>query len=192
TGVTGSTGATGPTGTAGITGVTGPTGTAGIAGVTGPTGATGITGTTGSTGSTGISFTTNSMFAGNTTGSTIAVLLGGTSIPLPSNQDLDSFTVNGTNTTFTVPANGRYYITYQINPTATLLAGSRLILNGTTPIPGSIITPALAVSSYNNDVIVSLAAGNTVTLQLFGLVATVVLTGGGSSGAALTIIRLSG
>ncbi|WP_456364929.1 BclA C-terminal domain-containing protein [Priestia aryabhattai] len=159
--------------------------------MTGPTGATGITGTTGSTGSTGISFTTNSMFAGNTTGSTIAVLLGGTSIPLPSNQDLDSFTVNGTNTTFTVPANGRYYITYQINPTATLLAGSRLILNGTTPIPGSIITPALAVSSYNNDVI-SLAAGNTVTLQLFGLVATVVLTGGGSSGAALTIIRLSG
>ncbi|WP_228116963.1 collagen-like repeat preface domain-containing protein [Priestia megaterium] len=45
----------------------------------GPTGATGLTG------DTEISFTTNSMFAGNTTGSTITVLLGGSSIPLPSN-----------------------------------------------------------------------------------------------------------
>ncbi|MGG0519212.1 hypothetical protein ABE071_11365 [Priestia aryabhattai] len=132
------------------------------------------------------------MFAGNTTGSTIGVLVGGTNIPLPSNQDLDSFTANGTNTTFTVPATGRYYITYQINPTATVLVGSRLVLNDTTPIPGSIITPALAISSYNNDLIVSLSIGNTITLQLFGLATAVILTGGGSSGAALTIIRLSG
>jgi hypothetical protein len=146
---------------------------------------------TGITGATGTSLTTNSMFAGNTVGSTILVVLGGTSVPLPSNQNLDSFTVNGTNTTFTVPATGRYYITYQINTTAALLAGSRLNLNGTTPIPGSTISPAVAASSYNNDVIVSLTVGDTITLQLFGLLATVVLTGGGSTGAALTIIRLS-
>ncbi|AIE79977.1 BclA protein [Bacillus cereus] len=47
------------------------------------------------------------MFASNTIGSAINVALGGaTSIPLPNNQDLDSFTVDGTNTTFTVPQSG--------------------------------------------------------------------------------------
>nr|WP_245644910.1 hypothetical protein [Peribacillus loiseleuriae] len=132
------------------------------------------------------------MYASNTVGSTIVVLLGGTSVPLPNNQSLDGFTVNGANTTFTVPVTGRYYLTYQINTTVALLAGSRLILNGTTtPIPGSIVSPAVSTSNYNNDVIVSLTAGDTILLQLFGLVATVILVGGGATGAALTIIRLS-
>lgn len=110
---------------------------------------------------------------------------------LSSNQNSGSFTVNVANTVFTVPATGRYYLTYQINTTAGLLAGSRLILNGDTPIPSSIISPAVAISNYNNDVIVNLSAGDTISLQLFGLVATVVLTGGGSAGASLTIIRLN-
>ncbi|MDA1636885.1 collagen-like triple helix repeat-containing protein [Bacillus cereus] len=131
------------------------------------------------------------MFAANTVGSTIVVLLGGTNIPLPSDQSLDGFTANGANDTFTVPVTGRYYITYHINTTTALLVSSQLLLNGTTPIPGSILTPIVSTASYNNDVIVSLTAGNTITLQLFGLAATVVLLGGGSTGAALTIIRLS-
>ena len=47
------------------------------------------------------------MFASNTIGSVINVALGSaTSIPLPNNQNLDGFTVNGTNTTFTVPQSG--------------------------------------------------------------------------------------
>ncbi|MFA1713852.1 hypothetical protein ACDX66_19230 [Peribacillus frigoritolerans] len=41
------------------------------------------------------------------------------------------------------------------------------------------------------DVIVHLSAGNIISLKLFGLVATVVLTGGGSAGASLTIKRLN-
>ncbi len=131
------------------------------------------------------------MYASNTIGSTIVLLLGGTSVPLPNNQSLDGFTVNGANTTFTVPVTGRYYLTYQINTTVALLAGSRLILNGTTPIPGSIVSPAVSTSNYNNDVIVSLTAGDTILLQLFGLIATVILVGGGATGAALTIIRLN-
>lgn len=133
----------------------------------------------------------NSMFASNTAGSTVLVVLGGTNVPLPSNQNLDSFTVNGANTVFTVPVTGRYYLTNQINTTAGLLAGSRLILNGATPIPSSIILPAVAISNYNNDVIVNLSAGDTISLQIFGLIAIVVLTGEGSAGASLTIIRLS-
>lgn len=139
--------------------------------------------------------TSNSMFASNTIGTVISVALGGaTSIPLPNNQNLDSFIANGPNTIFTVPETGRYYITYQINTTAALGlgAGSRVLLNGTTPIPGSILRPVVSVSTFNNDVIVNLAAGDTISLQLFSsilLVATL-LSAAGSTGAALTIIRL--
>ncbi|MGG4226989.1 BclA C-terminal domain-containing protein, partial [Bacillus paramycoides] len=167
------------------TGATGPTGPTGATGPTGPAGATGATGVTG----TGV--TTNSMFAANTEVSTIVVVIGGTNIPLPDDQSLDGFTANVANDTFTVPATGRYYITYQINTTAALLVSSRLLLNGTTTIPSSIVEPTISTASYNNDVIVSLTAGNTITLQLFGLVATAVFLGGGSTGAALTIIRVS-
>ncbi|MEK4335216.1 BclA C-terminal domain-containing protein [Bacillus sp. FSL K6-1106] len=195
TGVTGSTGVTGPTGATGSTGVTGPTGATGSTGVTGPTGATGPTGVTGSTGATGdtgptgTSLTTNSMYASNTSGSTVLVVLGGTAVTLPNNQSLDGFTVSGGNTVFTVPVSGRYFITYQVNTSAALLAGTRVINNGT-PIAGSILTPALSTSTYNVSLITTLAAGNQISLQIFGLVATVVLLGGGSVGAALTIIRL--
>ncbi|WP_268964918.1 BclA C-terminal domain-containing protein, partial [Priestia megaterium] len=169
-----------------------PTGATGVTGPTGPTGATGVTGPTGPTGEI---VTNNSMFACNTTGSVIPVALGGSnSIPLPNNQNLDGFIANGPNTIFTVPATGRYYITYQINTTAALGvgAGSRILLNSTTPIPGSILSPVLSTSTFNNDVIVNLSAGNTISLQLFSsilLIATL-LSAGGSVGAALTIIRL--
>ena len=166
------------------TGMTGPTGE------TGPTGATGEKGPTGDTGPTGTSLTANSMYAANTNGGTVIVLLGGTNIPLPSVQNLDGFTVNGANNTFTVPATGRYYLTYQINTTLGLLVSSRLTVNGTV-IPGSILSPVLSTSSFNVNVITSLTAGNTISLQFFGLVSTPILLGGGSVGAALTIIRLS-
>ncbi|HDR7720051.1 TPA: DUF4183 domain-containing protein, partial [Bacillus albus] len=53
TGTTGPTGVTGPTGKTGVTGITGPTGKTGVTGITGPTGTTGPTGVTGSTGTTG-------------------------------------------------------------------------------------------------------------------------------------------
>ncbi|KML62004.1 hypothetical protein VL19_08380, partial [Bacillus stratosphericus] len=189
TGVTGPTGATGSTGITGPTGATGSTGATGTTGATGPTGVTGPTGATGDTGPTGTSLTTNSMYASNTSGSTVLVVLGGTAVTLPNNQSLDGFTVSGGNTVFTVPVSGRYFITYQVNTNAALLAGTRVINNGT-PIAGSILTPALSTSTYNVSLITTLAAGNQISLQIFGLVATVVLLGGGSVGAALTIIRL--
>ncbi|MCY7574081.1 collagen-like protein, partial [Bacillus pumilus] len=151
--------------------------------------ATGITGATGPTGATGTSLTANSMYASNTSGSTVLVVLGGTSVSLPNNQSLDGFTVGGGNTVFTVPVSGRYFITYQVNASAGLLAGTRVINNGSA-IPGSILTPALSASSYNVSLITTLVAGNQLSLQIFGLIAAVVLLGGGSVGAALTIIRL--
>lgn len=137
----------------------------------------------------------NSMYASNTLGTVIAVALGGaTSIPLPNNQNLDSFIPNGANTIFTVPETGRYYITYQINTTAAvgIGAGSRILKNGTTPIPGSILRPVISVATFNNDVIVNLNAGDTISIQLFSsiLLAATLLSASGSTGAALTIIRI--
>lgn len=139
---------------------------------------------------TGGSVTGNSMYASNTVGSTIAVLLGGSPVPLPNNQSLDGFTVNGGNNMFTVPVAGRYYLSYQINTTLSLLVGSRLMRNSD-PIPGSIISPAVSTSSYHGEVFATLDAGDRISLQLFGVAATVILLGRGSTGAALTIIRLN-
>lgn len=138
--------------------------------------------------------TVNSMYASNTIGSVISVALGGaTNIPLPSNQNLGEFVANGTNTIFTVPQTGRYYISYQINTTASvgIGGGARVIRNGS-PIPGAILRPTVSVSAFNSDVIANLNAGDTISLQMFSsiiLVATL-LSIVGSTGAALTIIRL--
>ncbi|AKL84077.1 FliK2 [Bacillus atrophaeus UCMB-5137] len=190
TGLTGATGVTGVTGATGVTGVTGPTGVTGATGITGPTGFTGATGMTGPTGITGTGVTATSGFASNTTGGLIAVVAGGTTIPLPSDQNLSAdITVNGANTVFTVGPAGRYYISYQINLTAGLLVSSRILINGSA-FTSSIISPAVSLSNFNNSFITTLAAGSTIQLQLFGLLGAATLLGG-SAGAALSIIRLS-
>ena len=50
--------------------------------------------------------------------------------------------------------------------------------------------PAISTSNYNNNLIINLTAGNTISLQLFGVLSIVNLVGGGSTGASLTIIRI--
>ncbi|WP_406621748.1 BclA C-terminal domain-containing protein [Bacillus atrophaeus] len=183
-GPTGITGVTGPAGFTGATGVTGATG------ITGPTGFTGAAGVTGPTGITGTGLTATSGFASNTTGGLIYVVASGTTIPLPSDQNLSAdITVNGANTVFTVGPAGRYYISYQINLTAGLLVSSRILINGSA-FTSSIISPAVPLSNFNNSFITTLAAGSTIQLQLFGLLGAAALLGG-SAGAALSIIRLS-
>lgn len=187
TGAAGMAGATGPTGATGATGATGPTGAAGPTGATGAAGATGATGATGPTGATGTSVTANSMNATNSTGDTITVILGGTAVPLPDFQVLDGFTTTAQNTTFTVPATGTYMVSYRVSTTAALLLSTRVLRNGT-PLGGSTFTPALSVSSFAATTFAALTAGDTLTLQLFGLVGAAVLQSG--NGATLTVIRL--
>ncbi|MBG9937001.1 BclA C-terminal domain-containing protein [Bacillus tropicus] len=214
TGITGATGATGPTGVTGVTGVTGPTGATGVTGstgvtgvtgVTGPTGATGVTGSTGVTGVTGVtgptgatgptgvtgtSITATYAFANNTSGTAISVLLGGTNVPLPNNQNIGpGITVSGGNTVFTVANAGNYYISYSINITASLLVSSRITINGA-PLAGTINSPAVATTSFSATIITTLAAGDAISLQLFGLLAVATLSTT-TPGAVLTIIRLS-
>nr|WP_205829180.1 collagen-like protein [Bacillus velezensis] len=207
-GITGATGATGPTGSTGATGDTGPTGITGAAGATGPTGITGATGATGPIGSTGVtgdtgptgvtgatggtgtSLTATSGYASNTGGGVVAVIVGGTTISLPNEQNLSAdITANAANTIFTVAPAGRYYISYHINLTAGLLVSSRILINGTPPA-SSIIAPVASLANFNNSFIVTLPAGSTIQLQLFGLLGAATLLGG-SVGAALNIIRLS-
>ncbi|WP_374004875.1 BclA C-terminal domain-containing protein [Bacillus velezensis] len=177
-GITGATGATGPTGSTGATGDIGPTGITGAAGGTGPTG------------STGTSLTATSGYASNTGGGVVAVIVGGTTISLPNEQNLSAdITANAANTIFTVAPAGRYYISYHINLTAGLLVSSRILINGTPPA-SSIIAPVASLANFNNSFIVTLPAGSTIQLQLFGLLGAATLLGG-SVGAALNIIRLS-
>ncbi|MEC3431810.1 hypothetical protein P9155_18870 [Bacillus cereus] len=196
TGPTGATGSTGPTGATGETGATGATGATGITGATGPTGATGVTGDTGATGATGptgatgTSITATYAFANNTSGTAISVLLGGTNVPLPNNQNIGpGITVSGGNTVFTVANAGNYYISYTINITASLLVSSRITINGA-PLAGTINSPALATTSFSATIITTLAAGSAISLQLFGLLAVATLSTT-TPGAVLTIIRLS-
>lgn len=188
------TGPTGPTGAAGATGPAGgPTGPAGPTGPTGPTGTAGIDGIAGPTGPTGANFTTTTSFAANTSSAVaLTILAGGTAIPLPDNQVLPAgITVNGANTVFTVSTAGRYRISYSINLTAAVLIGSRVVINTTTPVPASTISAVLSLSSFKAEFITDLAAGTTVELQLFGAATVSLLTGSGSQGAALMIMRLS-
>ncbi|MFD2331843.1 hypothetical protein ACFSR7_21535 [Cohnella sp. GCM10020058] len=133
--------------------------------------------------------TSNYAFAANTTGTGVLVVLGGTSVPLPSSQNIGAgISINGANTIFTVASSGTYYITYQINLSSALLISARLIINGTANVPSNIST-GLSTTMFNNVIVVTLAAGSTITLQLYGLVATATLISGGA-GAAVTIIRL--
>jgi hypothetical protein len=125
-------------------------------------------------------------YAANTSGATIAVLLGGTDIPFPNAQNFTSgVTVNGSNTTFTIANAGRYFITYRLNTTAGLLVSSRILLNGSS-LPGSVVSPAISVNSFQSNVITNVAAGSTVSLQFYGLLGVAVLSGD----ASISIIRL--
>ncbi len=127
-------------------------------------------------------------FAANTSGSVIAVLLGGTDVALPNAQNLGTgITVNGANSIFTVANAGRYRISYNINLTAGLLLSTRILVNGT-EVTAMTNSPVLSLSNFRAEGIVTLTAGSTVQLQMFGLLGAATLSSG--QGAALTIQQL--
>ena len=190
---TGPTGPAGPTGPTGAAGATGPIGPAGPIGPTGPTGADGLagaTGATGPTGPTGPNVTATSAFAANTSGAVIPVILGGTLVPLPNSQLLSpDITVNAGNTVFTVNTAGRYQLSYNINITLALASGTRLLINGAPNTP-STLAPLVSLSHFSNEILLDLNAGDTISLQMFGIASGATLLPG-SAGAALTAVRLS-
>lgn len=130
--------------------------------------------------------TANYGFATNAS-SIIAVILGGTNIPLPNTQKLNGVTVDGSNTTFTVTNAGTYRIEYNINLTAGLLVYSRLLINGSADV-SSTLNPPISLSSYRANTILTLTAGTTISLQLYGILAAATLQSG--QGASLMIQKL--
>ncbi|NML22255.1 hypothetical protein HHL16_15330 [Pseudoflavitalea sp. G-6-1-2] len=128
-------------------------------------------------------------FASSTTGAVVAVLLGGTKVELPDYKSLGAdITANATSDVFTVSKAGRYRISYIVNTTAALLMSSRITINGTPSIPLT-FNPLLSVSTYQAEAIVTLAAGSTISLELFGLLGVAVLMNN-AQGAALNIQRV--
>jgi len=127
------------------------------------------------------------MSAANTSSAVIAVILGGTDVPLPDNQNLNTFTVDGTNTEFTVPSSGEYMISYAVATTVALAVSSQVLQNGA-PIAASIVSPTVAASNLFTTFIVPLTAGDTLTLQLFGFAGVATLLGG--AGTFMTVVRL--
>lgn len=187
-GPTGAAGAKGDTGDAGPAGPAGPAGAKGDTGDAGPAGPAGPKGDTGDTGPAGTGVTGASASASNS-GGTVAVVLGGTSIPLPNSQNIGTgISVNGISTVFTVANAGRYRISYAFRFTASMLVSSRILINGT-PESALIDAPSLSTPRLSGDAIVSLAAGATVEPQLYGLIGAVVLQNG--AGAGLVIERVS-
>ena len=127
------------------------------------------------------------MSAANTSGSVVAVVLGGTDLPLPNNQNLNTFTADITNTNFTVPATGEYLISYAVTTTTALLLSTRVLQSGT-PIAASVISPTVSLTSFAASFIVPLTAGNTLTLQLFGLLGAATLITGANN--FMTVVRV--
>lgn len=183
-GPAGSDGAPGPVGPAGSDGAVGPAGPAGADGNDGATGPAGPEGPPGQDGAGGV---TGHGYAANTAGGLLAVVLGGTPVPMGNVQLLDGVMADGTSTIFTVAEAGVYKVEYDVNLTAGVLAGSQLVRNGA-PVPGFQIPPILTKSRFSASGLVSLAAGNTLSVQLYGVIAAATLESG--VGAALTIVRV--
>ncbi|SIR08080.1 BclA C-terminal domain-containing protein, partial [Paenibacillus macquariensis] len=147
-------------------------------------------GDAGVTGATGPNVTADFAYGANTSGTVIAVILGGADVPFPNAQDIGTgITVNGANNTFTFAITGNYYIAYSVNLTASLLVSSRLLLNGATTVPGSTVAPLVGVTAFQASVITPITAGSTLNVQLFGVLATATLAT--TAPTSITIIQLS-
>jgi len=120
----------------------------------------------------------------NATATTVAVVLGGTNVPLASNQRFNNVTVDGTNTSFTVINAGTYRIEYNINTNSTTTAAARLLINGTSE-PSSYVTPSTAVTKLMAFTILTLSAGDVINLQLYGLIGSVTLQTGQGAGISI-------
>ena len=192
-GATGATGPAGPPGPAGPEGPPGPPGPAGAQGAPGadgppgPPGAQGIQGIQGLTGAAGPAGTAQLSYGGfvNDTGAVVAVVLGGTALPL-SQTAADGVSVSVTNVTVTNA--GTYRLSYCVRTTSATLAATRLTLNGS-PVAGSAIVPvSSAENTFCRSTITAITAGSTIQVQLFGMLGAATLLSSG--GAELTLERL--
>ncbi len=211
TGVAGEVGATGATGATGVTGATGTTGATGVAGEVGDTGATGARGVTGETGTTGATGVAGEVGATGVTGATgpeaiiaygglyndalqiIVIGAGDTEVvEIPETMPIDDVTL-GTNS-ITIDVAGNYLVGFMILLQSTtgdfdLTVGVQIDANFSEPslITSTVITADFEVISFSS--IVTLAAGNVLTLAVFSGTGGTVLLGPGLN-ANLHVVRL--
>ncbi len=114
-------------------------------------------------------------------------MLGGTVVPVDSNQAQSGFIYS--NGVASAVNAGTYEISYALKYTATTSASSELELNGTA-IPGSVDTPSNATSMEDGRVILTLSAGDSININLFGLIGAV--TPQTAGGGTLTITQVAG
>ncbi|MBR2975014.1 MAG: collagen-like protein [Clostridia bacterium] len=207
TGATGATGATGPQGPAGpqgpqgLTGATGPagpqgpqglTGATGPAGPQGPQGLTGATGPAGPQGPAGPEGTVASAYGGlyDTTSQTIAVAPDAISTVELAGQMPSLDVAYGTNSV-SVAEGGIYKLNYTLLAEAstattltTALQANGANLPATTLVRAVDTTPSLFVGNS----IVSLAAGDVITLGVTGTVASTITT---QPASGFSLFRLS-
>lgn len=127
-------------------------------------------------------------YAANTSESDILVNLGGTNIPLPDYQALSAnVIVNGSNDAFTVATTGVYQIQYSINLASPLLTNSAIFVNGVA-MQQTVISPSTSASTFNATAILTLAAGDIISLDLYGLIGIATLQSG--LGASMNILKL--
>ncbi|WP_304952643.1 BclA C-terminal domain-containing protein [Xylophilus sp. ASV27] len=192
-GVTGAVGPTGPAGAPGVTGAVGPTGPAGANGTNGTVGPAGPTGPAGPAGPAGASVGVDSAYAANTSSSVIPVVISGTNVPLPGLQELGTFTTNGNSDAFTVPSTGLYLVSYDIITSPLVGIFSQVSVNGA-PRPALTDTVGIDTGTRINrhrQAILPLVAGDTLQLQLGGMLGAVTLQGNSNEpGASMSIVRL--
>lgn len=205
TGATGATGAIGPqgpiglTGATGATGATGPQGPAGPAGAIGPQGPAGPVGATGATGATGPQGPAGenglASYGGlySTSTSTLALTPTNLIVTLGSGMPAKNV-VYGTNT-ITVQNAGDYELNYGIigstDPAATITLA--VAQNGTA-IPSSIRTRVFDQAqniSHTGSVIVTLAAGDDLTLVISSSVDNTTYTPNDNVNAYLSVKQLN-
>ena len=102
------------------------------------------------------------------------MVLGGTIIPLPDNQVLNGITSSGANTTFTVQESGEYELSYDIHLSNSFLVSSRIKVNGNGN-NGSVYTPSTSTKHLSGTTTVTLTAGDTLNLELYGLIGALTL-----------------
>jgi hypothetical protein len=182
-GPTGAMGPVGPLGPAGATGATGPAGPQGPTGNTGPTGATGATGATGPAGTIGtFAFVTST---------SVQALADNANVAFDGPTLLTGVTLSP-NTTMTVPASGSYLVNWGVSSAGS--SGTLAItVNGSVQVALTQGTGGGSAKLIGMQGIVTLAAGDTVTLRN---VSTTTFTisangnGGGGNTAFLTLVRL--
>ena len=180
TGPPGPMGPQGPRGETGATGATGPQGPAGPQGATGPQGEVGPVGPQGPQGEPGV-LASAYVDASNSTAQTIAA---GDDMTFTTATPIDGITFNGT-TTFTVTDAGVYLVIFRVSASGT----SRLsvITNGTD-------TPSSTFESTTDNagqVILSLAAGDAITLRNTGATPIVLTETPDASNTKLTVVRIA-